>query len=257
MSSYQKSDYRTVSKWTPRNSNWIEDFKEKWGKRDSDEAFQNKHQQFDYTVNLIDKMNNAIDFKIIKIPDDLFDREDYHNTIKLIDMIWYGGCYYGCILDDDGDTIFRKFYYGVPPRKYKPTIQEQEKYNLNDELYDLSFMPIPQYSRLIPRGKIADDTLAVQCRIEIPIWIAFNTASYSDVIIEGKFVIDDDNKLEPKFTQEEFNEGNITTNFFHIDTYDMFTEDYKARLQKLINKIDSYWTIITKHVDEDLDDIVG
>jgi hypothetical protein len=243
MSSYQKQDFKPVSKWTPRNDSFIIDFKEKLGKRDSDEAFTNEFAQFKYTISLIDKMNNAIKYNLIKVPDEL---KPDKNVTDNISKIWLGGCFYGIILDEDGDTIFRKFFYDLPPKQFE----------LNGELHDMIPMEIPPYSRLMPVNPIKEDTYVIQVRVEAPMSTFFSGASYSDVIVEGRFVNEENGKLLPKISQEEFDEGSLMVHYVHRPVYFMITGDYSERLQPLINLLDAQWQKIIEHVVNDIDDLV-
>jgi len=235
MSSYQKQDFKPVTKWTPRNPQFIIDFQEKLGKRDSDEAFDNEFQEFKYTIKLMNKMNNAIKTGLIKIPDELHpDKEVMDKILK----IWFGNCYYGIIQDEDGDTVFRKFFYEKPPAQFE----------INGEMYDMIPVELPPYARLVPVNPIKEDTFTIQVRVEAMLSTFFSGASYSEVIVEGRFVNEENGKLLPKITQEEFAEGTMMVHYVHRPVYFMITGDFAERIQPLIDLLDADWQKIIEYV---------
>lgn len=107
----------TVSKYSPRDSIFINHFKEELGKIDSDTAFDNEFQQFKLIMKCMYEMNQAIKKKLVDISDKLELMPD-ENNMKELHMIWHGGCRLGVARTDRGSKVLqRKIYFGTPPEK--------------------------------------------------------------------------------------------------------------------------------------------
>lgn len=231
-------DYAPVTKYLPRSSNFIDHFKNELGKIDSDVSFDNEFQSFKLIIKCMNEMNQAIKQKIINVPDEILPDKQ---TMDELDKIWYGGCYYGIVRDKTQTKVIeRKLYFDEPP---------EVLYDENNETYPVEPIELPALISMIPVNQIKDPTWAIQVRTTLPLYIAWQDASYETILTDGNFVANLSDSINPRVNPDDLHSTTLRTAYIHRPVYFRITSDLAMQFQRKYDILNMNWQSIISHVE--------
>lgn len=241
-----QNDYKSVNKYTPRNSNFIQHFKEEWGKADTDYIFDNDFQFFKLIWKLMHKMDNAIKQGVVKIPQNLHPSK---SEMEKIDKIWLGGCYYAVVWEDEEhETLLqRTITFNPPPAKM---------YDKLNNVYDVESIQLQPFRDHVPVNQLKDDVWGVQIRARYPLYVAWQDATYETVVTDGNFSSLLADGVKTRVQPEDMKSTTLRTTILHRPIYHQITGDYGMYFLRSYNVLDLEWQKIIDYVENDSSEFV-
>jgi len=236
-------EYAPVTKYQARNSNFIDHFKNEWGKIVSDISFGNEFQSFKLIIKCMNEMNQAIKQEIIKVPNELLPDKQIMDEL---DKIWLGGCYYGIVRDSTNTKVIeRKLYFDEPP---------ETLYDENNNQYAVESIELPALISMIPVNQLKDPSWAIQVRTTLPLYIAWQNASYETILTDGNFVANLSDSINPRVTPDDLHSRTLRTSYIHRPVYFKLTGDLAVAFQEKYDVLNMNWNAIINHTENNLDE---
>ena len=213
----QKSDVYQPKTVIWREPNYEIHLGQELGVLDYDNNFDNTFQKWKLMIQFIDDVMEAIKQEIIPLRSKKrLDLVPNSVAIMKMDKIWYGETYLGVIKNhNETKVLVRDLFYEVPDNFYE---LKDESGKVIDT-FTREIIPMPRLKNMVPVGEISADTWGIQIRESMCLRYAWETANYTTIVNDAKFMHHLSDGSIPKFEQQDMKSIVIRTSILHREVY--------------------------------------